>query len=315
MQKRFHHFILPALLLAFTLLAGWPLLAQENTPEPTSPAPAERPAPAQTVILDGLTLEVYFSSLAQGRAGLLRVLGPDIAGARALFFTRQIDFFEIEDDAWYAFITAQMDLHPRDYDLSVLVWRQDESSTTLNTRFPVVLGGFVRQDFSLPADRAHLIQPEIERSELARVDAIITQYTPQRLWTEAGFSLPLNAPITSPFGAFRTINETLPTRHTGWDIRAAVGTPIGAMGDGVVAFAGTLDIRGNYVLIDHGFGVYSGYAHFSQIHVTRGQSIVAGQIIGVSGNTGRSSGPHLHWEVAVNGDWVDSLDFIAMWLP
>ena len=68
-------------------------------------------------------------------------------------------------------------------------------------------------------------------------------------------------------------------------------------------------------MIDHGYGVYSGYAHFSQIHVTRGQTITAGQVLGMSGNTGRSSGAHLHWEMVVNGEWVDSLAFIEMWMP
>jgi murein DD-endopeptidase MepM/ murein hydrolase activator NlpD len=84
---------------------------------------------------------------------------------------------------------------------------------------------------------------------------------------------------------------------------------------GRVAFAGRLDIRGNHVIIDHGFGVFTGYSHMSQVNVTRGQLVTRGQILGLSGNSGRSSGPHLHWEVTVNGDWVDSVDFINMWLP
>ena len=82
-----------------------------------------------------------------------------------------------------------------------------------------------------------------------------------------------------------------------------------------MAFAGLMDIRGNYVVIDHGHGVYTGYAHFSQIHVTRGQTIAAGQVIGVTGDTGRSSGPHLHWEMNINGDWVDVANVSRMWLP
>ena len=87
------------------------------------------------------------------------------------------------------------------------------------------------------------------------------------------------------------------------------------MAGGTAAFAGHLDIRGNYIVINHGWGVYTGYAHLSQINVERGQTITAGQIIGLTGNSGRSSGPHLHWEVAVNGEWIDGSLFLDTWLP
>jgi murein DD-endopeptidase MepM/ murein hydrolase activator NlpD len=135
------------------------------------------------------------------------------------------------------------------------------------------------------------------------------------LWSNAGFIAPMDSEITSAFGSFRTLNQYTQTRHTGWDFRAPPGTPVRASADGEVAYAGPLDIRGNYVLLDHGFGVFSGYAHFSEMYVTVGQSVAQGEIIGVSGNTGRSNGPHLHWEISVNGEWIDSLQFTEMWLP
>ena len=91
--------------------------------------------------------------------------------------------------------------------------------------------------------------------------------------------------------------------------------PVMASTGGKVAFAGHMDIRGNIVIIDHGYGIFSTYCHLSQIHVTRGQTIVKGQIIGVTGDTGRSSGPHFHWEIAVNGNFVDSIQFAQSWLP
>ena len=80
-------------------------------------------------------------------------------------------------------------------------------------------------------------------------------------------------------------------------------------------FADALAIRGNYVLINHGLGIYSGYAHFSELHAQAGQQVAAGQIIGLSGNSGRSSAPHLHWEIALRGRWVDGLAFLDLWLP
>jgi murein DD-endopeptidase MepM/ murein hydrolase activator NlpD len=98
-------------------------------------------------------------------------------------------------------------------------------------------------------------------------------------------------------------------------LRAATGTPVMAMAAGKVAFAGTMDVRGNIVIVDHGYGVFSTYCHFSVINVVRGQNITQGQILGMSGNTGRSNGPHLHWEMNINGQWIDSVDFMSMWMP
>src|SRR5690606_323043 len=149
--------------------------------------------------------------------------------------------------------------------------------------------------------------PDTERAELARLESIFATTTTERYWDETGFQMPILSRLTSPFGAFRTFNNTLNTRHTGWDIRSTLGTPILASAAGKVVYAGMMDIRGNYVVIDHGYGVYSGYAHMSQVHVTRGQTVAKGQVIGVVGNTGRTSGPHFHWEIAVNGEWVDAV--------
>ena len=88
-----------------------------------------------------------------------------------------------------------------------------------------------------------------------------------------------------------------------------------ATASGTVAFAEQLDIRGIYVMIDHGYGVYSGYAHMSVLYVTQGQSVKAGQIIGQVGTTGRSSSPHAHFEMIVNGEWIDPTDFLRLPLP
>ena len=75
-----------------------------------------------------------------------------------------------------------------------------------------------------------------------------------------------------------------------------------------------MEIRGGYVLIDHGWGIYSGYAHLSQKFVVPGQWVRQGDVIGLSGNNGRAAGAHLHWEIAVGGVFVEPDDFVAMGL-
>jgi murein DD-endopeptidase MepM/ murein hydrolase activator NlpD len=290
--------------------------AQDPTPVPTA---KPRPLPTETLQANGVLLERYFGELTQGNMGVLRLVGASettIVEAQALFADRAVPFFRPSDDsAWYALVVANIDMQEREYPLQVLVALADGTLTTLDMRVTVNSGGYIRQNFTVPSDRAYLINPEVERNEYARLDALTTSITPQKLWTTGGFSAPISGEFVSPFGQYRILNSTVQTRHTGWDQKAPVGTAVTAMADGEVVFANQLDIRGNYVLINHGWGIYTGYAHLSQIVVAEGQSIVQGQLLGLSGNTGRSSGPHLHWEISVEGEWVDGQAFLGAWLP
>ncbi len=305
----------PLLIMTLTLLLLWsaPLAAQEApVPEFT---PTLRPAPLASQTQNGITIEYYFTSLQQGRVGLVRLTGDTLALARAQFINRQFDFVRLDGDGWYTLVVARIDASARSYPLKIVARSQDGADTIFEALVPVESAGFFRQNFTVAPDRAALIDPAVERNEFARLDSLIRDRQTGPLWQNASFILPINDELTSAFGTYRILNQTVQTRHTGWDLRAPVGTPVAAMGAGRVAFVGALDIRGHYVLINHGMGVFSGYAHFSQVTVSTGQSVEAGQIIGMSGNSGRSSGPHLHWEVAVNGEWIDSLDFMDLWLP
>ena len=292
-------------------------IAPDATAAPiVTPTPLPRPNPVQVIEQEDVTVELFFQSIAQGQVGLVHVHGAGLAGARARLFNQLIDFFPIEGDGYYGLLAAHMERTPRAYDLTIFAWDADNSRVSINLPVEVIRGDFIRQDITMASDRLYLVDAEIERGELARLESIFGQITPERLWDDKGFQRPiLNSTLTSPFGAFRSFNASLQTRHTGWDIRTALGVPLMASASGRVAFAGKLDIRGNLVVIDHGYGIYSTYSHLSQIHVTRGQSIAKGQIIGVTGDTGRSSGPHFHWEMAVNGNFVDSVQFTETWLP
>lgn len=284
------------------------------TPLPL-PTRMPQPAPSSRAQSEGAQLEIYFSTLAQGNTGLVRVTGDNISGVRARFIDQLIDFFPMENDGYYALLSVNLEQQPRRYPLDVFVSFTDGTRSPINTEIEVVGGPFIAQEVTLPQDKADLLNPDVERNELARLESIFANVTLERYWGPDGFQMPILSTLTSPFGAFRTFNGTLNTRHTGWDIRTTLGIPILASEAGVVAFAGHMDIRGNVVIVDHGYGVYSTYSHMSQVHVTRGQSITKGQILGITGNTGRTTGPHFHWEMAVNGEWVDSVQFLQMWMP
>jgi murein DD-endopeptidase MepM/ murein hydrolase activator NlpD len=287
--------------------------AQDATPS-AIPTPPPRPVPTYSLAGDGFVLEVYFPSLRQGEAGLLRVTGEGISQVQALFMGNDFPLYA-SAEGWYGFIVADIDARARDYPFSLLVLGADGQARSFEARLNVTSADYIRQNFTVPSERAFLISPEIERNEYARLQAHMSATSQTALWDVTGFQAPLNSPISARFGDFRILNQSVQTRHTGTDNSAPVGTPVQAMAGGTVAFTGMLDIRGNYVLIDHGWGIFSGYAHFSQVNVQVGDSVSVGQIIGASGNTGRSSGPHLHWELAIGGEWVDGQSFLQTWLP
>ena len=131
-----------------------------------------------------------------------------------------------------------------------------------------------------------------------------SSYSPPASRSASGFIWPVSGPVTSPFGM------RWGRMHTGIDIGVPYGTPIRAAASGQVIYAGWMDGYGNLVFIDHGRGISTGYAHQSSIAVSNGQAVTQGQVIGYVGCTGHCFGPHLHFEVRVNGTPVDPLAYL-----
>jgi murein DD-endopeptidase MepM/ murein hydrolase activator NlpD len=119
------------------------------------------------------------------------------------------------------------------------------------------------------------------------------------------FSWPVTGPITSPFGWRSSPFNGSPDFHPGLDIAAPTGTTVTAAAGGTVIMAQWYGGYGNYVLIDHGGGYSTGYGHLSAIYVSNGQAVKRGQAIGAVGMTGEATGPHLHFEVRIDGKPVD----------
>lgn len=153
------------------------------------------------------------------------------------------------------------------------------------------------------------LQERISR-EYKEAVAIYAKSTKKSFLTKP-FKEPLNSVITSPYGSARTFEGVLKSYHSGTDFRAATGTPVPASNDGVVVIAQDRYYSGGSVVIDHGYGIYSQYYHLSKINVKVGDFVKLGDIVGLSGATGRVSGPHLHFGIAIKGISVDPLDFIA----
>ncbi len=122
--------------------------------------------------------------------------------------------------------------------------------------------------------------------------------------------LPGSPEITSPFGARTDPFLGRPAMHTGIDLKDGMGAGVKSTAGGRVAFAGQAGGYGNMVEIDHGNGLSTRYAHLSQIDVAEGQAVGKGEIVGRVGATGRATGPHLHYEVRIDGEPVDPVRFL-----
>ena len=127
---------------------------------------------------------------------------------------------------------------------------------------------------------------------------------------DQAFKVPLKSKITSVYGNQRLFNDKKKSQHLGNDLRAAVGVPITANNRGQVVFTGDLFFSGKILVIDHGLDLFTVYMHLSKILVEKGMIVQQGDIVGHAGMTGRVSGPHLHWGVKLNGNWLDGFTLV-----
>jgi murein DD-endopeptidase MepM/ murein hydrolase activator NlpD len=138
--------------------------------------------------------------------------------------------------------------------------------------------------------------------------------TPEREW-DGNFAAPVQAENSDVYGSQRIFNGVAQRPHFGLDYRVHTGTPVAAMNDGTVLLARFLYFEGNCVVIDHGQGLLSLYFHLSEIKVREGDPVKRGDIIGLSGGTGRATGPHLHVAVRWQGTYLDPGRLLQMSLP
>jgi hypothetical protein len=247
-------------------------------------------------------LDLTGSAARQGGFLLARLYGQDAYDYATLYFTGVAYTMSYETDHWYAYVGL-----PTYFTLGsnpIEAWSDD---TLLASGSLVVFdGGFDYVDLQVePSDSDLLLDQARIDAERARVEGAAAVYTPERYWSGA-WTEPTTGITTSNFGEMRSTNGGAYYPHSGTDIASDEGTPIYAPAAGVVAIAEAQYLYGNFILIDHGLGLFTGYGHTSQILVTPGQYVNQGDLIAYMGTTGFSTGPHLHWEARLHGVLIDA---------
>ena len=164
----------------------------------------------------------------------------------------------------------------------------------------IVGASYGSESFTLPKGMVRLDAKDSARAnkESALLSEVWNKSSAEPLW-RGPFIMPVKGRLSAEFGLRRTMNNTARPPHSGMDIAAPKGTPVKAANNGKVAFTGNFFFNGKFVVIDHGLGIFTVYAHLDKITVKTNETIEKGAELGKVGSTGRSTGPHLHFGVKV----------------
>ncbi len=262
--------------------------------------------------------EVETLPLVQGGTAEIRVALSQPATLSGHLGEYPLRFFPMEDGNYVALQGIHALLEPGAYPLQLEATLADGSTQSFEQMVLVISGNYPHERIVVPPDT---IDQTVSETELEQLLEIVSEATPRRLW-DGVFQNPSLYPdcFTSRYGTRRTYigqGTSLEVEgfHSGLDFCGGEGLQITAPADGVVVFADETVIRGNATIIDHGWGVYSGYWHQSEIDVRVGDQVEAGQVIGLVGGTGRVTGAHLHWEIWVNNVQVNPMDWLEQEFP
>jgi murein DD-endopeptidase MepM/ murein hydrolase activator NlpD len=249
-----------------------------------------------------------------GAPELIRVEAPGAMKIDGEWLARKLQFFRgREGQVWFALAGADVEAPVGPSQMKITV-SLDQGSIYDLTRTVEVHPAAYRTESITVSPR--FVEPDPDalkqiEAESKLKEAIFSESAAEPLWNST-FRAPVVARATDSYGVRRMFNGKLASIHKGMDFRAPTGTPVRASNGGVVVLARPLYYEGNCVIIDHGMGLFTLSMHLSRIDVQEGQRVAAGERIGLSGATGRVTGPHLHWAVRWEGAYLDPAKLLKL---
>jgi murein DD-endopeptidase MepM/ murein hydrolase activator NlpD len=295
--------------LAAGLVAGLMTLAQ------VSPVHGQKTAPSAAV---ELAVAGPAAALHPGGVGLVRVTASrPLATLQGEAFGRDIHFWATSDPSrWEGLVGLGFDVAPGQHAMTVRAAGTSGAHATARATLTVSAKKYETRRLTVAANMVN--PPEEEAARIAAdskaMADVFAGVSPERLW-QGPFLTPVPGAATSSFGRLSVMNGESRGRHLGADFRAGEGTPVRAPNGGRVALAQNLYFAGNTVIVDHGLGLFSLVAHLSRIDVEVGEMVTGGDQLGLSGSTGRVTGPHLHWAIRMGPQSVDPEALMAALQP
>jgi len=216
------------------------------------------------------------------------------------------------------FLLAAVSLETKPGMVPLTLEGTTESGATVSYQHNVVVGRAKYPVVQLTVSK-QFTEPNPQQQATIKQDQEIkhktfSQTSPEREWS-GRFTAPVDAPVSDVFGTRRVFNGATKSVHQGLDYRVPSATPVNAINSGTVILAQPLYFEGNCVTIDHGQGLLSLYLHLSELKVKEGDKVERNQEIGLSGATGRATGPHLHIAVRWQGVYLDPAALLTLNLP
>lgn len=219
---------------------------------------------------------------------------------------------------WFTLAGVGFETNPGKYTLELTGETTAKAPVSFKRTFTVARAQYPKIRVQLAVEKKFTEPDPEQQKQIAEGVKIKEDYlgrvTPEREW-DGNFAAPVQAENSDVYGSQRIFNGVAQRPHFGLDYRVHTGTPVAAMNDGTVLLARFLYFEGNCVVIDHGQGLLSLYFHLSEIKVKEGDPVKRGEIIGLSGGTGRATGPHLHVAIRWQGTYLDPARLLQMSLP
>jgi murein DD-endopeptidase MepM/ murein hydrolase activator NlpD len=232
--------------------------------------------------------------------------------------------YDASTKTWFTLAGVSFETTPGKYPLELSAERAASKTPLTSTgmtstrTFVVARAQYPQIKVELTVEKKFTEPSPEQRQQIAEgvkiKDDYLNRVTPAREW-DGKFTAPAEAAISDVYGSQRIFNGKAQRPHYGLDFRVPTGTPVAAMNQGTVLLARFLYFEGNCVVIDHGQGLLTLYFHLSEFKVKEGDSVKRGQEIGLSGGTGRATGPHLHVAVRWQGTYLDPSRLLQLALP